>query len=289
MKLAMIYTENNAEAAIASCNGYVLLETLNHFEKSQWQTTVIDLVTGNKLDELRTWYKNGGVDKLETMPALLEHETDFAPIIEKPNSIWGIGLNYAENKCAITAPLPPYPVTFLKPASALIGPKDTIELPPLSTRTTGESELALIIGKTCKNVPVHEVPNVIAGITTSLDMTEADIHAANPRFLARAKSFDTYISIGSDLITLDDIHDIHNIKVSTILNGETVHEMATDHMLYTPWEIVSYLSQSTTLFPGDIILTGTPGPVVITHGDLLECRLSIKGLNPLRNRVVRLK
>lgn len=129
--------------------------------------------------------------------------------------------------------------------------------------------------------------NYVAGYTTSLDMTAKEIHARNPRFMQRAKSFDTFLSLGSCLSTPDEYVDLPNLKVETVLNGEVMHHNTVNRMIFSPSYLISFLSRMMTLHPGDIILTGTPGSVVIEAGDEVECRIAeLKTLsNPVENGI----
>jgi len=286
MKLTMIKINSIDELAIVSNDGLILIETINDAEYKNWSRTLFSVIEKNQLPEITTWFSDGGKEKLTEMDAIAFNECEYAPPIRNPRTIWGIGLNYVSDITKETSSPPVNPVTFLKPVTTLIGANEKIEIPAHSTRTTGEGELVIIIGTKCKNISVEEVPNVVAGLTTGLDMTEADIHAANPRFLARSKSFDTFFSFGPHIMTTDEVDDILAIKIKTVINKHLIYENITSNTIYRPWDIVAYLSQSTTLLPGDIILTGTPGPTVIRDGDVLECH--IEGFEKLSNPVVQL-
>src|SRR5699024_6509067 len=146
-----------------------------------------------------------------------------------------------------------------------------------------EAELGIVIGKTCKNVSIEEAPSVIAGFTALIDMTAEDILQLNPRYLTRAKSFDTFFSFGPHLVTPDEVDDVHKLNVSTIINGKTHRKDSVSNMTFEPWSLVSFHSKVMTLLPGDIICTGTPGAVVIRDGDIVECH--IDGFEPLINNV----
>jgi 2-keto-4-pentenoate hydratase/2-oxohepta-3-ene-1,7-dioic acid hydratase in catechol pathway len=143
----------------------------------------------------------------------------------------------------------------------------------------------LIIGREAKDVPEEDVPSVVAGFTTVLDMTAEDILRRNPRYLTRAKSFDTFFSLGPELVTPDEIADVEALEVSTVLNGEVRRSNTVSNMTFSPWWLVSFHSRVMTLLPGDVISTGTPGAVVIQEGDVAECRIT--GFEPLSNSVVR--
>jgi 2-keto-4-pentenoate hydratase/2-oxohepta-3-ene-1,7-dioic acid hydratase in catechol pathway len=128
---------------------------------------------------------------------------------------------------------------------------------------------------------------VVAGFTTIIDMTAEDILRQNPRYLTVSKSFDTFFSFGPQLVTPDEIDDVSELKVSTVINSKVHAENTVSNMTFSPAFLVSFLSQVMTLHAGDIISTGTPGAVAIGDGDIVECR--INGFKPLVNPVLDLK
>jgi 2-keto-4-pentenoate hydratase/2-oxohepta-3-ene-1,7-dioic acid hydratase in catechol pathway len=160
-----------------------------------------------------------------------------------------------------------------------------VMLPAQSERVTAEGELAVVIGREAKNVSEEEAPSVVAGFTTVLDMTAEDILSRNPRYLTRAKSFDTFFSFGPELVTPDEIEDVDALEVATVLNGKVHRSNTVSNMTFSPWFLVSFHSRVMTLLPGDVISTGTPGAAVIQDGDVAECRIT--GFEPLSNPIVR--
>jgi 2-keto-4-pentenoate hydratase/2-oxohepta-3-ene-1,7-dioic acid hydratase in catechol pathway len=210
----------------------------------------------------------------------------YAPPYRHPRKIWGIGLNYKDHAADLSAPYPTEPASFMKGDQTIIGPNDVIELPPQSERVTAEAELGLIIGRECRFVQEQEVPAYIAGYCLIIDMTAEDILQRNPRFLTRAKNFDTFFSFGPELITPDEVLDIMRLQVGTWKNGSLHRENAVANMAFPPHYLVAYHSNVMTLYPGDIISTGTPGAVVIEAGDTAECRIGGLGSlsNPVRRR-----
>jgi 2-keto-4-pentenoate hydratase/2-oxohepta-3-ene-1,7-dioic acid hydratase in catechol pathway len=179
------------------------------------------------------------------------------------------------------------PASFMKPDTTIIGPGDLIHIPLQSEKTTGEAELGIILGRECKNVPEKDWLSAVAGFTTILDMTAEDILRRNPRYLTRAKSFDTFLSFGPELVTPDEVPDVLKLKVATVINGRVHAENVVANMTFPPPYLVSFHSRVMPWLPGDILSTGTPQAVPLKDGDVLECR--IEGFAPLRNPVRDLK
>ena len=135
-----------------------------------------------------------------------------------PGKVWCIGLNYRSHAEDLSEVQPDEPGSFMKPSSSFFEPGGAIELPPedLTSDVDAEGELALVFGKRCRDVPLEEVPSVLFGYTTTLDMTALDILARNTRYLQRSKSFDTFFSFGPVIVTADEIHDVNALEVQTI-------------------------------------------------------------------------
>ncbi len=265
--------------AILTSKGVIVLDQLEEFELKD--ISFLDLLLNGKLKEVEEWLKGGNDKALNLIPI---EEVDFAPLYRNPRKIWGMGMNYKSVKTELGAIEESDPIFFMKPYSSLIGPNDSIIIPDQSNRTTAEAELAIIIGKTCKNIEENEVMDVIAGFTPAIDVTAADIHAANPRYLQRSKSFDTFFSFGPVFLSKSEVENVDSLSVATVLNGQIIHQNKVSNMIYSPENIVSFLSKVSTLHPGDIIITGTPGATVIQKGDRVECQ--IEGFEILCNSVI---
>ncbi|MDQ8736872.1 fumarylacetoacetate hydrolase family protein [Paenibacillus sp. LHD-38] len=284
MKLSTVKVNGKEQAAISIAEGLVLIETINVAERAGWSTELFELIRLGELATLTEWYNTGGKEKLEQLTLIPYEEADYGPLYRHPRKIWGIGLNYVKDAAELAAADPnDEPVSFMKPDTTIIGPLDAIRIPPEEGTITAEAELGIIIGKTCKNITEAEVYDAIAGYTTTIDVTASDIHARNQRYLTRAKSFDTFFSFGPQFITKDEFPDPLDIQVETALNGATAHRNKVFNMKFRPWYAVAFHSKVMTLLPGDIIMTGTPGAVVIRDGDVVECR--IEGFEPLLNPV----
>ena len=290
MKLASLRYQGIEKAGILVPGGILPLELLNR--KFGWKVPddLLGLIETGSLEAIRGWYQAGGVKDLLDLRDLLipEKEISFAPLFRRPRKIWGIGLNYQAHAQDLSEKAPETePASFMKPDTTIIGHGDTILIPRQSERTTAEAELGIVIGRACKNVAREDWLSVVAGFTAVIDMTAEDILRRNPRYLTRAKSFDTFFSFGPALLTPNEIGDVLNLKVSTVLNGQVRASDRVIHMTFPPDFLVAFHSEVMTLLPGDIISTGTPGAAVIQDGDRVECR--IDGFETLMNPVRDLK
>jgi len=210
----------------------------------------------------------------------------FGSPIADPGKLLGIGLNYADHAADLNEEPPDEPASFFKPTSALANPGGPIRLPPpeISDRVTAEAELAIVIGRTCRDVPENEVDAVVAGYLPVIDVTAEDVLERNPRFLTRAKSFDTFLVPGERLVAAPDV-DLDDVTVRTVVNGEVIAENVVSNMHSRPRELVVFHSRVMTLRPGDLISTGTPGAGAISPGD--RVRAAVEPLGTARADVVR--
>ncbi len=204
-----------------------------------------------------------------------------------PGKVWCIGLNYRSHAEDLSEVQPEEPGSFMKPSSSFFEPGGAIELPPedLTSDVDAEGELALVFGKRCRDVPLEEVPNVIFGYTTTLDMTALDILARNTRYLQRSKSFDTFFSFGPIIVTADEIDDVNALEVQTIHNSEVFSRDFVSNMKHRPFKLAAFHSRVMTFEPGDILSTGCPKGARIKPGDTVEAR--IEGVGRLRASVTR--
>ena len=202
-----------------------------------------------------------------------------APVL--PSKVIAVGRNYAEHAREMGAAVPAAPLIFLKPSTSVIGPGEPIALPWQSEQVEHEAELAVVIGRLCRDVPEERVPEVVFGYTCANDVTARDLQASDGQW-GRAKGFDTFCPLGPWIETDLDIDDA---GVACVVNGQQRQSGSTADMVRDVAELVSWISSVMTLLPGDVILTGTPagvGPLVA--GD--EVSVSIDGIGPLTNPVV---
>ena len=207
----------------------------------------------------------------------------LAPVL--PSKVIGIGRNYAEHAAELgnEAPGKNDPaVVFLKPSTSVIGPSDAIQYPlGVSFDVQHEAELAVVIGRLCRQVPVARVPEVVLGYTCANDVTARDLQRAENQW-GRAKGFDTFCPIGPWVETEVDPSDL---AITCTVDGELRQAGRTAQMTRPVADLVSYVSEAMTLLPGDVILTGTPagvGPIVVGQ----QVSVGIEGIGNLTNRVV---
>ncbi|GAA0550967.1 fumarylacetoacetate hydrolase family protein [Halorubrum ejinorense] len=214
-------------------------------------------------------------------------DLSFGAPLASFGKLWGIGLNYEEHAGDLDEDRPEEPASFMKPSSALTGPGGPIRLPPesQSERVTAEAELGVVMGRACRNVAADEVEDVIAGFLPAIDMTAEDVLRRNPRFLTRAKSYDTFLVPGAALAVPEAPLDLEGLSVRTEVDGEVRAENEIRNMLFPPTEIVSFHSDVMTLEPGDLFSTGTPGAAPIAPGD--EVRAVVESIGSVSAPVTR--
>jgi 2-keto-4-pentenoate hydratase/2-oxohepta-3-ene-1,7-dioic acid hydratase in catechol pathway len=205
----------------------------------------------------------------------------LAPTIPR-SKVVGVGRNYADHAAELGNELPKQPLLFLKPNTAVIGPDDPIALPPISENVHYEAELAVVIGRICKDVPQERVPEVVFGYTCANDVTARDLQRSDGQW-ARAKGFDGSCPLGPWIVTDVDVSDV---RIGARLDGRTVQDGRTGDMVFDVPYLVSHISQAFTLLPGDVILTGTPAGVgALDAGQRIE--VDVEGIGVLANPVVR--
>lgn len=205
----------------------------------------------------------------------------LAPVIPRSKVI-GIGKNYADHAAEMGGEAPEEPLMFLVPNTAVVGPGDPVVLPPQSEEVHYEGELAVVIGRMCKDVEPEDALGVIFGYTCANDVTARDLQRSDGQW-ARAKGFDTFCPLGPWVETDLDPSDLGLV---TRRDGEVVQDGTTADMVHGVAALVSHASKAFTLLPGDVILTGTPagvGPVVA--GQRVE--VEIEGIGTLSNPFVR--
>ena len=210
--------------------------------------------------------------------------------ITRPGKIVCVGLNYKDHAEEQGADLPAAPLLFAKFTTSLIGPGDPIVIPSLVTKCDYEAELGVVIGRTIRGVSKENALEAVAGYVVANDVSARDLQFSDGQW-TRGKSPDTFCPVGP-LVPASDVSDPHSLGIRAVLNGETVQDSTTANLIFGIDEIVSYVTQTSTLEEGDLILTGTPAGVgvfrdpqrLLQPGD--EITIEIDGVGSLTNPVV---
>jgi 2-keto-4-pentenoate hydratase/2-oxohepta-3-ene-1,7-dioic acid hydratase in catechol pathway len=206
----------------------------------------------------------------------------LAPAV--PSKIVCVGLNYAAHADESRMDVPSEPLLFFKPPSSVIGPDTSIILPPQSERVDYEAELAVIIGRRCRNVTPEEAWECVWGVTCGNDVTARDLQMRDNQW-TRAKGFDTFCPLGPWVVTGLSEPDVGDLEVICRVNGEVRQHGRTSDMVYSPAQLIAYTASIMTLEPGDVIMTGTPAGIgPLEAGDMVG--VEIEGVGVLRNPVV---
>jgi 2-keto-4-pentenoate hydratase/2-oxohepta-3-ene-1,7-dioic acid hydratase in catechol pathway len=234
-----------------------------------------------------------GQGPLQPTEELVIPASILAPL--QPTQILAVGLNYRQHAEETGAKIPEYPVLFMKGLNALQHPGAPILLPRhlLSTEVDYECELAVVIGRACKNVAPDQALDYVLGYTCANDVSARDWQKKwGGGQWCRAKTFDTFAPLGPCLVTPDEIPNPQALRLRTLLNGETMQDSNTSDMIFDVAQLISFLSGSTTLLPGTVILTGTPHgvgmarnpPRWLSPGD--EVTIEIESIGRLTNPVL---
>jgi 2-keto-4-pentenoate hydratase/2-oxohepta-3-ene-1,7-dioic acid hydratase in catechol pathway len=219
-----------------------------------------------------------GVQLTDTELALADVRL-LAPVIPR-SKVVAIGKNYAAHATEMGGEVPAEPLMFIKPNTSVVGPGDPVFYPRQSAEVHYEGELAVVIGRICRDVPAERAGDVIYGYTVGNDVTARDLQRKDVQF-TRAKGFDSFCPLGPWIETELDTSDL---RVTTHLNGDLVQDGRTRDMVFDVPALVAYVSGVMTLLPGDVILTGTPegvGPMQV--GD--EVEITVAGIGSLTNKV----
>ncbi|RZC33850.1 FAA hydrolase domain containing protein [Asbolus verrucosus] len=216
----------------------------------------------------------------------------MAPVT-KPDKILCVGMNYKEHCNELNMPYPLEPIIFSKFASTIVGPGDNIIKPSCSEALDWEVELVVVIGKEGKQIKIEDAYDYILGYTVGQDLTARDwvTKEKNGGQFLLGKSMDTFCPLGPCVVTKDEISDPHGLRLKTWVNGTLKQNGSTSEMVHRIDKLISYLSSLMTLYPGDLIMTGTPSgvgffrtpPEALRPGDLVESE--IEKIGRLSNRV----
>lgn len=239
---------------------------------------------------------DAGLDKLRAIdPASLpvvSGDPRIGACVGNIGKFMCIGLNYSDHAAEQGLPIPEHPILFMKANSAIVGPDDDVVLPRGSKRSDWEVELGVVIGKQCKYVSKEDALDYVAGYCVCNDVSERHFQTQLTGTWTKGKSCDTFGPTGPWLVTRDEVGDPQTLDMSLKVNGKQMQTGNTSTMIFSVAEIIEHLSQLFTLYPGDVISTGTPpgvgdgmkpNPVYLKSGDVME--LTIEGLGVQRQSV----
>jgi 2-keto-4-pentenoate hydratase/2-oxohepta-3-ene-1,7-dioic acid hydratase in catechol pathway len=226
-------------------------------------------------DPFADWRRGAKIGPLDDVQLL-------APVV--PTKIICVGLNYPAHADESSMEAPSEPLLFFKPPSSIIGPDAPILLPPQSERIDYEAEMAVVIGRRCRDVRSEEAWDYVLGVTCGNDVTARDLQRKDNQW-TRAKGFDTFCPVGPWLVTGLSEADVADLEVICRVNDEIRQRGRTSEMTFSSADLIAYAASVMTLEPGDLLLTGTPSGIgPLAAGDVVE--VEVEGIGVLSNPVV---
>ena len=238
------------------------------------------------------FFRNGWLDKVAGLDATGEPMTERRGCpLDRSSKIICLGKNYAEHAKEGGFDQPDKPLLFCKGSNALTGPCDPILLPRSCGKIDWEVELAVVIGKEAKRIRKADARDVMAGVTIMNDVSGREAQFADSQWF-RGKSYDTFAPMGPAIVTMEEIGDIQNLRLTAVVDGTLMQDGNSRDMIFDVATLIEFISEDMTLYPGDVISTGTPSgvgyfrnpPVELTAGTVVECR--IEKIGAIVNRVV---
>ncbi|MGM0590114.1 MAG: fumarylacetoacetate hydrolase family protein [Halobacteriota archaeon] len=274
--MKLVRYQAQGEAAIGLVDG----DTVSEVEFDRQPDAGPDIVQAAQADDLR----ETGVEH-----ALADVHVD-APVPPRQGKIVCLGLNYAEHAERGGNPIPDEPLLFAKPTSAIIGPTDDVVFPSDAEQLDYEAELAIVIGKAGRRVPREEAVDHIAGYTVFNDVSARDVQYRFSQYF-RGKGYDTFAPLGPTMVTPDEV-DPTDLSIRALVNDEVRQDSSTADMIFPVDEVVESVTQTMTLYPGDVVATGTPPgvgvhrdpPLLLEEGD--EVTIEVEDVGALRNTIV---
>lgn len=260
----------------------------------------IGIVNGEKIAIISELQNELGVAGLGDLTAALAaapvgeislSEVELLAPVPFPPRVFGIGLNYSDHAAETGRPVPSVQTWFMKQPTAINNPYGEVHKPVVSNTLDYEVEIVVIIGKKCRHVPVDRAGEVILGYCIGNDVTVRDWQIATPT-MNMGKGFDTTAPIGPWVVTPDEIGDIANLRLRSILNGEIMQNGCVGDLVFNVPQMIAHLSTAMTLLPGDVIFTGTPAgvgiarkpPVFMKAGDIIRCE--IDGIGFIESKII---
>ncbi|SFH02825.1 2-keto-4-pentenoate hydratase/2-oxohepta-3-ene-1,7-dioic acid hydratase (catechol pathway) [Desulfotomaculum arcticum] len=239
--------------------------------------TMYGVLEGEKITRLSGDFLQGNAEKLNEVYSLQDVQL-LPPVI--PGKIIAIGLNYVKHAEESNKPIPEEPMMFMVSPSAVVGQDDQVILPTLDHRIDYEAELAIVIGQEAKGVKKDEALSFVFGYTCANDISDRDLQKKDIQY-TRAKSFHTFKPLGP---VIETSLDPNNVEIKLFINGDVRQHSNTNDLIHNVETIIEKVTEVMTLYPGDVILSGTPSGVGPLHpGDLIE--VTIEGIGVLKNTV----
>ncbi len=280
MRLATVITPKGLRLHVRGQRGYV---------------DVAEATGDERLSELDAVLSGGGevmelIQGVSSQPGRELDESEYGPAVPSPRRVLCLGVNYLEHALEGGRPPTKWPETFVRGADSVAAPYGELVKPDLSERFDFEGELGLVIGAGGRYIRAEDSLSAIAGYVVLMDGSAREWQRAASQWTP-GKNFDGTMPIGPEVVTTDEV-DVSDVALTTVLNGEVMQSARTSQMIVDVPSAVEYFSSFTTLLPGDVIATGTPGgvgfarkpPVWLTPGDIIE--VTIEGIGTIRNRVV---
>lgn len=280
MRLATINTADGPRLHVRGRSGYVDAAT----ESGNPQLAHLSSALGSgsaAWAQLRT---------LESREGRSVEESEFVAVVPNPPRILCLGVNYSEHALETGRSIPKWPESFVRGGPSVTGPFADLVCPALTERFDYEGELAIVIGRGGRYIPAERALEAIAGFTVCNDGSARDWQRAGTQWTP-GKNFDGTMPLGPELVTVDEV-DVADVQLTTKVNGDVRQSARTSQMLVSVPRAIEFFSAFTTLQPGDVIATGTPGgvgigrkpPLWLVPGDIVE--VTIEGVGTIRNRVV---
>jgi 2-keto-4-pentenoate hydratase/2-oxohepta-3-ene-1,7-dioic acid hydratase in catechol pathway len=284
MILLSVVTQSGTRLAVKTTSGIVVLEKIQKKKTDLPLTLEEALLVPGGLDRVGDFVREHLSD-----PTKPESTVQIAPLF-KPRNLLCIGLNYKDHAAEGGVPLPEKPVVFAKLTGCIIAAGEAIVLPPDTNEVDYEAELAVVIGRRCRNATTAVALNYVAGYTCLNDISARDFQRGDGQWV-RAKSQDTFGPMGPYLVTSEDVPDPQILPIHCWVNGQLLQDSNTDKMIFGVRELIAFISRGITLEPGDVISTGTPHgvgfartpPIFLRAGD--EVIVEVEGVGRLANSV----
>lgn len=258
-----IVTFNNHQLGVQVDEGIIdVNQALQQVSNEHVVSDVMQLIEGGKeaLQELTTFITE--LPTLDKSYVKTKEEVEWGPALTRPRKIICVGLNYKKHADETKAAYPEFPIIFNKFDNALTGHQSNITVPRTTERLDHEVELGIVMGKTGKHIEEREALDYVFGYCTTNDISARDIQKRTPQWMA-GKTNDGFAPVGPYIVTKDEVVDPNALRLTASVNGEVRQDSNTSDMIFNCESLIAYISKHMTLYPGDLIMTGTPEGVIL--------------------------